>query len=102
MEFFRCDDPKSMFLPELHVLGPIQLSAQPYLKDKWFCEQAFLNSAAYGRSMGILRSPVLVPGVVVRVQLDKSDRAVLGVDGPQNRQQDGVIASNTEGNGIGI
>src|SRR5215470_3364813 len=52
--------------------------------------------------MRILHSPILVPGIGVRVELNQRYRTVLAVDGAQNRQQNRMIATDTQGNRSGL
>src|SRR5207237_8597975 len=58
------------------ILGPVQGSADAELHRPRGVDQSFLDRSATPGAVGVALSPVVVPGVCVRVEIDQAERAM--------------------------
>src|SRR5258706_7169297 len=59
-------------------------------------QQTFFNRAAHRSSVRMGTAKVASPGIVVGVELNQRNGAELFVDGPQDRQQDRMVAADAK------
>ena len=97
MKFFGGDDLESVFPAKIKVVFRVDLPAQADLQNIFADQQPFLHRAPHRSAMGMRASEIATPGVVVRVELDQTDGAEAFVDGPQNGQEDGMVAADANG-----
>jgi hypothetical protein len=98
MQLFRSDHADFAFPRVVHVVRTVELPAQPHLQNVRFGEQPFLDGASHRRAVRILRSPILIPGIGVRVELHESHGSMLGMDSAQNGEQNRMITTDAERN----
>jgi len=91
-----------VFAGEVEIVFAIDLSTEAHLQDAAIHEKTFFKGAAEGGAMRILAAEIFVPQVVVSVELDERDGAVLFGDGAKDGETDGVIAAHANAADAGL
>ena len=84
------------------IFRPVQRSSDAELDRSRRVDQALLDRAATPGAMRIALTPVAVPGIGVRVEVDQADRAVAPGDRPQLAQRDRVVTADGQWNDAGL
>src|ERR1700685_1634122 len=79
---------------EIEVVFAIDLAAKTYLENAAIQQEAFFKGPTERRAVRILAAEILIPHIVVSVELNERNGAMLFYDGSEDRQADGVIASD--------
>lgn len=87
---------------KVKILFAVDLAAKTDLQDTAIYQKTFFKSAAEGRAVGIFAAEIFVPQVVVSVELDERDGAVLFGDGAEDGETDGVIATDADAADAGL
>ncbi|MNX78120.1 hypothetical protein D3C86_1096910 [compost metagenome] len=97
---FGLNHTEALVAAPVEVVSGVALGAQADLHDTVRVQQAFFNGATEGGAVGDFLAEHVIVHIGVGVDVHQADLAVLFMDGTQDRQGDGVVAAQGQGDHI--